>query len=112
MKTPCKTVAITLLVLSAGCGKPQAGPENLELISSLRTAVSAENEEWLEQNVQAIEKRHDSGKMSDRAYEALQAIVRTAREGQWESAEKKVIALQQAQRPDPDHFRRGSHSHE
>ena len=94
-------VFIVLLgsIVAGACSPPQAGPENQHVIASLRTALSAKNPEWLEQNVALIEKRYEQGKMSDEAYETFKAIVHKAQDGQWKEAERDVVALQKAQRP-------------
>ena len=82
-----------------GCGPPRVAPTNLRLTSSLRTAISARQTEWLEQNITAIEARKSAGEMSEAEYAAFQAIIAQAKAGQWEAAEKAVIRLQKAQRP-------------
>ncbi len=96
-------VALLLAAALLGCGRPpQAAPENLRLIAALRTALSAENEEWLDQNEAIIEERHESGQMSTPEYEEFQRIIALAREGQWKEAEQRSIAFQAAQRPPRD----------
>ena len=47
----------TAAVLVAGCGYPAAQPVNFEIITSLRTACSARNTEWLVANEEKIEAR-------------------------------------------------------
>jgi hypothetical protein len=86
-------------VLMVGCGRPQVAPQNLRLTASLRTALSAKNNEWLEQNVTAIEERRTAGQMSDDEYAAFQAIIAQAKAGEWEAAEQEAVKLQKAQRP-------------
>jgi hypothetical protein len=88
--------AVLLLI---GCGPPQVAPQNLRLTASLRTALSARNAEWLEQNVRAIEERRSAGAMGDDEYAAFQSIVSQAKAGQWQEAERATVRLQQAQRP-------------
>ena len=90
---------LSAFLMLAGCGYPQAAPTNLRMISALRTALSARNPEWLEQNVEAIEARRAAGEMGDEEYEAFQAIVAKAKAGDWESAERESVAFQKAQRP-------------
>lgn len=95
----------TSIVLCAGiallgaCGPPRVAPDNLRLTSSLRTAISARQTEWLEQNITAIEARKTAGEMSDTEYNAFQSIIAQAKAGNWEAAEREVIRLQKAQRP-------------
>jgi len=91
------TVAFVLLVV--GCAPPQVAPQNQQLIASLRTAISARNSEWLEKNAEVLEERRADGKVSDVELEAFQAIISKARAGQWEKAEREVLAFQKAQRP-------------
>jgi hypothetical protein len=94
------SIALVLsAVLAAGCGGPHAGAENVELISSLRTAASARNPEWLEANVKVIDERHVAGQISEVAYAAFRAIIEKAQAGQWREAERDAVAFQKAQRP-------------
>src|SRR5690606_30979089 len=82
-----------------GCGYPQAAPNNLRLITTLRTALSARNPEWLQMNIDAIEERRAAGEMSDEEYEAFQEIIEQAKAGEWEEAERASVRFQKAQRP-------------
>lgn len=112
MRINTSNIASVSLLLAAsftGCAKPQAGAENVELISSLRTAVSAQNPEWLEANVKAINERHAGGHMSDSAHEAFQAIIEKAQAGEWKEAEQDAIAFQKAQRPTDEQMGRTAH---
>jgi len=88
-------VVATLL----GCGYPAAEPENLQLITSLRTALSARSETWLNQNDELIEKRYAEKALGDAAYHAFKAIVNHARAGEWQAAEREALKFQRAQRP-------------
>jgi hypothetical protein len=89
-----------------GCGYPQAAPNNLRLITTLRTALSARNTEWLDQNVALMEERRQAGEMSDDEYDAFQSIVAQARAGEWEEAERAAVKFQKAQRPTDEQIRR------
>lgn len=100
-------VALALLTFP-GCGKPQAAPQNRQLISSLRTAVNTQNAKWLEKNAKIVEKRRAAGKMGDEEYGEFQSVIATAREGQWEKAEQQAIAFQKAQRPTRKEMKRVS----
>lgn len=105
------TLAVALLLAAAGlsgCGRPQVAPKNLHLTASLRTALSAQNSEWLDQNAEVIDERHQSGEMSDEEYEAFQTILEEARAGNWREAEEEAMALQQAQRPTDEQVERVS----
>jgi hypothetical protein len=90
---------LTIALSFAGCSAPRLAPDNLRLTSSLRTAISTRQSEWLEQNVSAIEARKSAGEMSDAEYDAFQSIIAKAKAGQWEAAEKAIVRLQKAQRP-------------
>jgi hypothetical protein len=105
------TIGLPLLsaaVVFLGCGKPQVAPENLHLTASLRTALSAQNSEWLEQNAEMIDERRQSGAMSEAEYEAFQAIIEEGRAGNWRKAEEDALALQKAQRPTDEQAERVS----
>ncbi len=97
-KTTFGVVLLTVIVL-CGCGRPQVAPKNLRLTASLRTALSAQDREWLDQNAEVIDERHQSGEMSGEEYEAFQAILAEARAGNWHEAEEEALRLQKAQRP-------------
>jgi hypothetical protein len=101
-------VLVASAVCIAGCGPPQATPQNQQLISSLRTALSAQNPEWLDQNVKLLEERRTAGQVSDGELEAFQAIIEQARAGQWKEAEEDAIAFQKAQRPTREQIERAT----
>ena len=97
--TPALLLGAVLLP-AGGCNRPpQAAPANQRLISSLRTALSAQKPDWLEQNVTEIESRKTAGQMSDVEYQAFQAIIAKAKAGQWREAEEDAVEFQKAQRP-------------
>lgn len=98
-------IALGLLLLP-GCGYPAAGEDNMELISSLRTALSARNSQWLDENEAVIEKRHNAEQMRDDEYAAFKKIVERARSGDWKEAERGCLAFQRAQRPTPEQIER------
>lgn len=83
----------------SGCSPPAVSPDNLRLTASLRTAISARNSEWLEQNAEKIAERHAAGEMTASEHAAFERIVGLARDGEWEQAERDVVRLQKAQRP-------------
>jgi len=90
---------LALAVTLTGCGPPQASPPNRQLIASLRTALSAQNPDWLEQNARILDERRAAGQTSEDEFAAFQAIIQQARAGQWREAERQVMAFQKAQRP-------------
>ncbi|MGD9645134.1 MAG: hypothetical protein AB7U73_05435 [Pirellulales bacterium] len=88
------------LLLFAGCYRPpQVAPGNLEVISSLRTALSTRNPQRLTENEQVLIARHSQGELSDSELEAFQDLIALARAGDWEKAEQRVVQFQRAQRP-------------
>jgi hypothetical protein len=95
------------MILAAACGRPpQAAPANQRLISSLRTALSVQKLDWLEQNVQEIDSRHAAGQMSEVEYRAFAAIIAKAKAGHWKEAEQDAVAFQKAQRPTAEQIER------
>ncbi len=94
-------VALVALI-AAGCGQPRLAPHNLELTVKLRTAISAQNEEWLTQTEALVTERHAAGEMSAEEQEVFRDIIVQARNGQWRDAELACLDLQRAQRPEPD----------
>jgi hypothetical protein len=100
------------LALVAGCGYPAVEPENMELITSLRTACSARNDAWLKANEEKVEKRHADGAMSDDAYETFSAIIAQARGGDWAAAEAACLKFQKAQRPSVEQVEKARAFHE
>ena len=98
--------ATSAVVLIVGCGYPAAEPDNLPLITSLRTALSARNDAWLNANEEIIEKRHDEKELNDDAYSAFKKIIAQAREGDWKGAELESLKFQRAQRPTREQIER------
>jgi hypothetical protein len=99
-------IPLAILMLVAGCGYPQAAPENRELIAALRTACSARNSDWLQATVEKIEGRKAAGEMGDAEYAALQSIAATAQAGDWETAERESFRMQSHQRPTAEEIAR------
>lgn len=99
------SIAVTMLIglpllLSTGCYRPpQVAPDNIELITSLRTAISTRKLEWLDDNVREIGQRHAAGELSDTELQAFQELIEMARAGHWEDAEKRIVKFQRRQRP-------------
>jgi hypothetical protein len=108
MKRSASLVLALLLGAAAlaGCSRPQVEPDNLHLIASLRTALSARNTQWLQQNAELINERHRQGKLSDKAHREFVAIIEKAEHGNWQEAEEDTLAFQRAQRPSDDQVQR------
>jgi hypothetical protein len=85
-------------LLLTGCGQPQVGPDNARLVESLRTAISTQRTDWLEENAKEVAARHASGQLADEPFEALEAIIEQARAGDWDDAETAVLKLAKGQR--------------
>lgn len=101
--------AATIAWSVAGCSRPQASsPENLHLIGSLRTAISARNPQWLEDNSKVLEARHAAGKMAEAEYEEFRSIIATAKDGRWEAAEQEVIKFVKSQRATAEQVERAT----
>uniref|UniRef100_A0A7C4LQ46 Uncharacterized protein n=1 Tax=Schlesneria paludicola TaxID=360056 RepID=A0A7C4LQ46_9PLAN len=97
---------VCVAALCGGCGRPPAVQfHNLKLISSLRTAVSAKNAEWLEGVARAVETRHREGTLNAEEFAHFQRIITLAREGQWDAAHREAFRFEEAQlsrrRPPP-----------
>lgn len=99
-------LALGLLILATGCGYPAVEPANQELLTSLRTALSARNPQWLQSNDDEIKSRHRSGTLGDAEYATFQALIQQARDGDWAGAERKVVAFQKAQRPSAEQIQK------
>ena len=108
---PCLIAGLAMLALVAGCGYPVAEPVNMELISSLRTALSARSETWLAANDEIVEKRHAGGQMRDDEYHVFRSIIDQARGGDWQGAERATLRFQKAQRPTKEQVERVTQFH-
>lgn len=92
---------ILLLVVSlcSGCGQPKITPSNLRLTMALRTAVSAQNKDWLARCREQVEERKTAGTLSAEEYDRFQEIITQADDGAWQAAEREIVRWQKAQRP-------------
>jgi hypothetical protein len=103
--------------LLAGCKPPAVEFENLHLVSSLRTACSAQNEQWLAGVEKAVNLRHEEGRMSDTERDHFAKLIALAREGNWEEADRRCFDFEAAQlnrrrsRPAGDDDHTDSHRH-
>jgi hypothetical protein len=83
-----------------GCNShPQVGGENRELITSLATAVSGRNPQWLAANRKLIEQRIQSGALGSAEAREFTQILDLAAAGKWKEAEDLVYALRESQNP-------------
>lgn len=95
--TGCTAVAALFATLS-GCSRPPVVEfANLPLVSSVRTACSARNEQWLTGVERAVSKRHDEGQMSAAEKAHFEKLIAQARSGDWQGAERQCYNFERAQ---------------
>lgn len=63
-----------------------SSPENLTLMRALYTACSSQNAERLSKVERAVDKEHESGRMTPQEHESFASIIALARAGDWTSA--------------------------
>lgn len=106
---------VTILISLAGCNRPPAvGFDHLHLITSLRTACSARNPDWLSGVTRAVDQRHSAGKMTTTEHAHFQKLITQAQAGEWEAAERACLKFEQAQlnrSREPAATSEHSHSH-
>jgi hypothetical protein len=90
--------ALSVLLLT-GCGSTQLSAPNRHLLAALQTAISAKNTEWLGGVEKQVAEQRAKGAMSEAEFKAIDSILREAKAGQWETAQSRVFALSEAQRP-------------
>jgi len=88
-----------LLIAVCGCGATQFAPQNRRLLEALQTAVTSKNAEWLEAVTKQVDDAHDKTALSDGEFKALRAVIDSAKTGDWKTAESRVFALSEGQRP-------------
>ena len=97
---------LPLLTLTGCYRPPQVSEDNLELISSLRTALSTRNATRLDDNDRVMEERHAAGELTDTELAAFNELIEMARAGDWEAAEKRIVEFQRRQRPTQEQINR------
>ena len=100
-RLPAEWVIGLLSLAICGCGgAPQFtdDEECLTAVDALWTAVTAQQTPWLEHSARELERLRDAGRLSSDAWEALEASVAKARNGQWETAAEELYDLIKAQR--------------
>ncbi|HVA49048.1 MAG TPA: hypothetical protein VNH11_21985 [Pirellulales bacterium] len=99
----CALVALVI----AGCSRPpQVAPANRNLISGLRTAVSSQQSQWLDESAKQLEEGKSKGTISEQEYAEFAGIIKLARDGKWKEAEAETIRLGQAQKPTAEEIER------
>ncbi len=92
--------ALACVLAIGGCSRPPQVPSDSRgLIGSLRTAVSAQHKDWLEQNAKLVEEKHVQHKLTDEQYQEFESIISLGREGKWSDAESEALRLEKAQQP-------------
>jgi|GEM_PF-3499650 hypothetical protein len=87
----------------SGCGHaPQISVSNRKILEALQTAVSSKDSQWLSKVVKHVSEKRTRNEMSDAEFSAIDAIVKTAKNGDWKLAQKQSFSLSEAQRPLPD----------
>jgi hypothetical protein len=99
-------IACSLALAWAGCGATQVSPANRRLLEALQTAVSAKNTAWLDGVEKLVADNRTKGELSDAEFSALDAIIRQAKAGNWDSAQTAVFALSDGQRPTAEDLER------
>lgn len=102
---------LAAIVMLGGCSQPTVAPANLRLTATLRTAISARNETWLEKNATLVAERFAAGEMAPDEHDQFVAIIDQARSGDWERAERAVVRLQAAQVPTTEQVRQVTRHH-
>lgn len=105
-------LAVLVLASVSGCQRqPQISTVNRDLITSLATAVSARDPDWLEKNARRMERQKAEGVLSQVEYETFARIIAQARSGDWQAAESAVYALRDGQEPTAEDQQRAAERH-
>ncbi len=94
------TLVVTCgLLVAAGCESmpPASGPETIQVLAALRTALSIESPDRLQEVAARIERLYDAEQITLKEYQVMQGIIDTARGGDWESALQHCSRFQKAQ---------------
>jgi hypothetical protein len=86
-------------VVTIGCGATQFAPKNRRLIEALQTAVTSKNIEWLNAVAKQAQEQHDQRALSDTEFQSLQLVIASGQAGDWKTAESRVFALSEGQKP-------------
>ncbi|HEY2411117.1 MAG TPA: hypothetical protein VGI40_02685 [Pirellulaceae bacterium] len=92
-------IVILSLAVGGGCGTTQFESKNRHLIEALQTAVTSKNAEWLAAVAKQAQEQHDKHALSDAEFKSLLAVIDSAKGGDWKTAESRVFALSEGQRP-------------
>jgi hypothetical protein len=99
-RTAAALLMLWLAIGSCGCSKPPQFPAEAQvLIEGLRTAISAQNHTWVAEGAKRIDDLHKQGKLNDEQFETLQQVIDATKADDWKSANKQIIRVEKAQRP-------------
>lgn len=104
----CCSLAALVVALNGCSDGPAVEPDHQRLLASLRTAISARNAAWLQQNVEFIAAAHARQEMSDEVRAAFDEVIALAQDRQWQAAEERLAAWQAAQTPTAEQQARAS----
>jgi hypothetical protein len=91
------SLLLGLAISNAGCGQPSEREyKNRRELEAVLTAVSLKNPRELEKDARRLEDRHDSGELSDASHQELMKIVKTARAGDWATAERLAYEFRES----------------
>lgn len=92
------SIVAAMILAMAGCsGEPtERERKNRREVEALLTAISLRNRKELDRDAERIAARHASGELSDAPHEALEAIIKKARDGDWAGAEKQAYAFRES----------------
>ena len=87
-------LALAAPLAAWGCSPPsEIDRDNRRLVDAILTAITMQNENWLEDDAQLAEERHSAGQLTEAEFEELQSILEIARSGDWQAAEKAGYAF-------------------
>jgi hypothetical protein len=95
---PCALALIlTVLACLGGCGQPSdEARQNRRLLDAVLTAVTTKNRKELIKDEALVDKCHSEGRLSEKPYKALKAIIEKARSGNWSQAEDELYKYRES----------------
>ncbi len=99
MNTRFRTTTGVMLLLVAGCGPSQIGPdrEAFKTVDAMYTAVSLREPVQLGRCEATFRALKSAGKLPEPAYNELNSIAEEAKGGHWESAQLRLHDFMQGQ---------------
>jgi hypothetical protein len=95
-----RLAGVLLLALAGGCGPAQLGAdeEAFKAVDALYTAVAGKSPKLLDQCERKLRALNETGKLPNPAYRSLEAVVASARDGQWRPAAEELSRFMKGQR--------------